>query len=83
MVDTLLCNLSQTIRTIHNKWLQQLGNQGKDLFANTCHNNIQANTNDNLFANTCHNNIQTNANDKLLSILEQLRIMVGAIQARL
>jgi hypothetical protein len=33
------CNLSETV---HNKWLQQSGNHGNDLFATTCNDKIRA-----------------------------------------
>jgi hypothetical protein len=33
------CNL---LETVHNKWLQQFGNHGNDLFAATCNNKIRA-----------------------------------------
>jgi hypothetical protein len=39
MADIPSCNLSETV---HNKWLQQSGNCGNDLFAATCNNKIQA-----------------------------------------
>jgi hypothetical protein len=39
MVDMPSYNLSETT---HNKWLQQSGNRGIDLFAATCDNKIQA-----------------------------------------
>jgi hypothetical protein len=32
------CNLPETV---HNKWLQQSGNRGNDLFATTCNDKIQ------------------------------------------
>ena len=37
MANMLSCNLSETA---HNKWLQQSGNQGNDLFAATCNDKI-------------------------------------------
>ena len=39
MVDMPSCNLSETA---HNKWLQQSGNRGNDLFAATCEDKIRA-----------------------------------------
>jgi hypothetical protein len=39
MVDMPSYNLSETV---HNKWLQQSGNRGNDLFAATCNDKIQA-----------------------------------------
>jgi hypothetical protein len=39
MADMPSCNLSETI---HNKWLQQFGNCGNDLFAVTCNDKIRA-----------------------------------------
>jgi hypothetical protein len=39
MVDMPSCNLSETV---HNKWLQQSGNRGNDLFAATCDDKIRA-----------------------------------------
>jgi hypothetical protein len=39
MADMPSCNLSETA---HNKWLQQSGNRGNDLFAATCDNKIRA-----------------------------------------
>jgi hypothetical protein len=39
MADIPSCNLSETI---HNKWLQQSGNRGNDLFAATCDDKIRA-----------------------------------------
>jgi hypothetical protein len=38
MVDMPSCNLSETT---HNKWLQQSGNRGNDLFAATCDDKIR------------------------------------------
>ena len=35
----LFCNL---LEIVYNKWLQQFGNRGKDLFATTCNDKIQA-----------------------------------------
>jgi hypothetical protein len=39
MADMPSCNLSETA---HNKWLQQFGNHGNDLFAATCNDKIRA-----------------------------------------
>jgi hypothetical protein len=39
MADMPSCNLSETVL---NKWLQQSGNRGKDLFAATCNDKIRA-----------------------------------------
>jgi hypothetical protein len=39
MADMPSCNLSETA---HNKWLQQFGNRGNDLFAATCNDKIRA-----------------------------------------
>jgi hypothetical protein len=39
MADMPSCNLSETA---HNKWLQQSGNRGNDLFAATCNDKIRA-----------------------------------------
>jgi hypothetical protein len=39
MADMPSCNLS---KTAHNKWLQQSGNHGNDLFAATCDDKIRA-----------------------------------------
>jgi hypothetical protein len=39
MADMPSCNLSETV---HNKWLQQSGNCGNNLFAATCDNKIRA-----------------------------------------
>jgi hypothetical protein len=39
MADMPSCNLSETA---HNKWLQQSGNRGNDLFAATCDDKIRA-----------------------------------------
>jgi hypothetical protein len=39
MADMLSCNLSETT---YNKWLQQSGNHGNDLFATTCDDKIRA-----------------------------------------
>jgi hypothetical protein len=39
MADMPSCNLSETA---HNKWLQQSGNRGNDLFAATCYDKIRA-----------------------------------------
>jgi hypothetical protein len=37
MADMPSCNLSETV---HNKWLQQFGHRGNDLFAATCDDKI-------------------------------------------
>jgi hypothetical protein len=39
MADKPSCNLSEIV---HNKWLQQSGNCGNDLFAATCDDKIRA-----------------------------------------
>jgi hypothetical protein len=39
MADMPSCNLSETA---HNKWLQQFGYRGNDLFAATCDDKIRA-----------------------------------------
>jgi hypothetical protein len=38
MANMPSCNLSETV---HNKWLQQSGNRGNDLFAATCDDKIR------------------------------------------